>query len=52
MALDDKLYQRNLGVALALSAKEIPTVPTDIEESQDKSKFIFCMCIFTTLLLL
>ncbi|KAF6340316.1 RAD51 associated protein 1 [Rhinolophus ferrumequinum] len=36
MALDDKLYQRDLEVALALSVKELPTV-IDVEESQDKS---------------
>ncbi|XP_036764478.2 RAD51-associated protein 1 isoform X2 [Manis pentadactyla] len=37
MALDDKLYRRDLEVALALSVKELPTVTTDVEESQDKS---------------
>uniref|UniRef100_A0A452QDJ2 RAD51 associated protein 1 n=1 Tax=Ursus americanus TaxID=9643 RepID=A0A452QDJ2_URSAM len=37
MALDDKLYQRDLEVALALSVKEIPTVTIDVEEAQDKS---------------
>lgn len=37
MALDDKLYQRGLEVALALSMKELPTVTIDVEESQDKS---------------
>ncbi|XP_022378084.1 RAD51-associated protein 1 isoform X2 [Enhydra lutris kenyoni] len=37
MALDDKLYQRDLEVALALSVKELPTVTTDVEEAQDKS---------------
>ncbi|XP_073078914.1 RAD51-associated protein 1 isoform X4 [Manis javanica] len=37
MALDDKLYRRDLEVALALSVKEVPTVTTDVEESQDKS---------------
>nr|XP_060491319.1 LOW QUALITY PROTEIN: RAD51-associated protein 1-like [Panthera onca] len=37
MALDDKLYQRDLEVALALSVKELPTVTTDAEEAQDKS---------------
>ncbi|XP_074181355.1 RAD51-associated protein 1 isoform X3 [Rhinolophus sinicus] len=37
MALDDKLYQRDLEVALALSVKELPTVIIDVEESQDKS---------------
>uniref|UniRef100_A0A8C0PSG9 RAD51 associated protein 1 n=2 Tax=Canis lupus familiaris TaxID=9615 RepID=A0A8C0PSG9_CANLF len=37
MALDDKLYQRDLEVALALSVKELPTVTIDVEEAQDKS---------------
>ncbi|XP_047723008.1 RAD51-associated protein 1 [Prionailurus viverrinus] len=37
IALDDKLYQRDLEVALALSVKELPTVTTDAEEAQDKS---------------
>lgn len=52
MALDDKLYQRDLEVALALSVKEIPTVTIDVEEAQDKSNFIFHMFIFITLLFL
>lgn len=52
MALDDKLYRRDLEVALALSVKEVPTVTTDVEESQDKSNFVFCIFIFITLLLL
>ncbi|XP_036920596.1 RAD51-associated protein 1 isoform X4 [Sturnira hondurensis] len=38
MALDDKLYQRDLEVALALSVKEIPTVTTDLEDSQGTEK--------------
>ncbi|XP_012412350.1 RAD51-associated protein 1 [Trichechus manatus latirostris] len=37
MALDDKLYQRDLEVALALSVKETPTVRIDVSESQEKS---------------
>ncbi|KAM9230840.1 RAD51-associated protein 1 [Dugong dugon] len=37
MALDDKLYQRDLEVALALSVKETPTVHIDVSESQDES---------------
>ncbi|XP_009245611.2 RAD51-associated protein 1 isoform X21 [Pongo abelii] len=37
MALDDKLYQRDLEVALALSVKELPTVTTNVQNSQDKS---------------
>ncbi|XP_004052576.2 RAD51-associated protein 1 isoform X2 [Gorilla gorilla gorilla] len=37
MALDDKLYQRDLEVALALSVKELPTVTTNGQNSQDKS---------------
>nr|XP_058138593.1 RAD51-associated protein 1 [Dasypus novemcinctus] len=36
MALDDKLYQRDLEVALALSVKEPPRVTIDVQESQDK----------------
>lgn len=38
MALDDKLYQRDLQVALALSAKELPTVTIDVEGSQGSEK--------------
>ncbi|XP_035874447.1 RAD51-associated protein 1 isoform X6 [Phyllostomus discolor] len=38
MALDDKLYQRDLEVALALSVKEIPTVTIDLEDSQGNEK--------------
>ncbi|XP_070263682.1 RAD51-associated protein 1 isoform X4 [Myotis yumanensis] len=38
MALDDKLYQRDLQVALALSAKELPIVTIDVEGSQDLDK--------------
>ncbi|KAM5332909.1 RAD51-associated protein 1 isoform 3-T3 [Glossophaga mutica] len=41
MALDDKLYQRDLEVALALSVKEIPTVTIDLEDSQGKT-FLYC----------
>ncbi|XP_008046888.1 RAD51-associated protein 1 [Carlito syrichta] len=37
MALDDKLYQRDLEVALALSVKELPTDTTDVQKSQNKS---------------
>uniref|UniRef100_A0A8C8ZSK0 RAD51 associated protein 1 n=1 Tax=Prolemur simus TaxID=1328070 RepID=A0A8C8ZSK0_PROSS len=37
MALDDKLYQRDLEVALALSVKELPIVTVDVQKSQDKS---------------
>uniref|UniRef100_A0A2K6MIU8 RAD51 interacting motif domain-containing protein n=1 Tax=Rhinopithecus bieti TaxID=61621 RepID=A0A2K6MIU8_RHIBE len=37
MALDDKLYQRDLEAALALSVKELPTVTTNVQKSQDKS---------------
>ncbi|XP_019516532.1 PREDICTED: RAD51-associated protein 1 isoform X2 [Hipposideros armiger] len=37
MALDDKLYQRDLEVALALSVEELPTIIIDVEESQDKN---------------
>ncbi|XP_061060647.1 RAD51-associated protein 1 [Eubalaena glacialis] len=37
MPLDDKLYQRDLEVALALSVKELPTITIDVEESQDKN---------------
>uniref|UniRef100_A0A2K5J4Q9 RAD51 interacting motif domain-containing protein n=1 Tax=Colobus angolensis palliatus TaxID=336983 RepID=A0A2K5J4Q9_COLAP len=36
MALDDKFYQRDLEVALALSVKELPTVTTNVQKSQDK----------------
>lgn len=51
MTLDDKLYQRGLEVALALSMKELPTVTIDVEESQDKSNFIFYIFIIFLLLL-
>ncbi|XP_063496884.1 RAD51-associated protein 1 isoform X4 [Symphalangus syndactylus] len=37
MALDDKLYQRDLEVALALSVKELPAVTNNVQKSQDKS---------------
>ncbi|TKC47728.1 hypothetical protein EI555_016418, partial [Monodon monoceros] len=37
MPLDDKLYQRDLEVALALSVKELPAATIDVEESQDKN---------------
>nr|XP_012788634.1 unnamed protein product [Sorex araneus] len=37
MALDDKLYKRDLEVALALSVKELPTVPAGVAEFPDKS---------------
>ncbi|KAM6216235.1 RAD51-associated protein 1 [Rhynchocyon petersi] len=37
MALDDKLYQRDLQVALALSVKETPQVITDGPEPQGQS---------------
>ncbi|XP_073932342.1 RAD51-associated protein 1 isoform X2 [Castor canadensis] len=37
VALDDKLFQRGLEVALALSVKEVPTVTNDVQKSQDKS---------------
>ncbi|XP_006891429.1 PREDICTED: RAD51-associated protein 1 [Elephantulus edwardii] len=37
MALDDKLYQRDLKVALALSAKETPTDTTDVPGSRDEN---------------
>lgn len=51
MALDDKLYQRDLEVALALSVKELPTVTTNVQKSQDKSNFIFCIFSFKTFLM-
>ncbi|XP_057559512.1 dual specificity tyrosine-phosphorylation-regulated kinase 4 isoform X3 [Hippopotamus amphibius kiboko] len=38
LALDDKLYQRDLEVALALSVKELPTITIDVEESQGTDK--------------
>ncbi|XP_016070761.1 PREDICTED: RAD51-associated protein 1 isoform X2 [Miniopterus natalensis] len=38
MVLDDKLYQRDLEVALALSARELPTVIIDVEGSQGSEK--------------
>ncbi|KAG5214560.1 hypothetical protein JEQ12_000136 [Ovis aries] len=38
MALDDKLYRRDLEVALALSVKEVPAVTTDVEQSQGFDK--------------
>ncbi|XP_063496886.1 RAD51-associated protein 1 isoform X7 [Symphalangus syndactylus] len=37
MALDDKLYQRDLEVALALSVKELPAVTNNVQKSQDKN---------------
>ncbi|KAM9684833.1 RAD51-associated protein 1 isoform 2-T2 [Dama dama] len=38
MALDDKLYQRDLEVALALSVKEVPAVTIDVKQSQGFDK--------------
>ncbi|KAB0386723.1 hypothetical protein FD755_001679 [Muntiacus reevesi] len=38
LALDDKLYQRDLEVALALSVKEVPAVTIDVEQSQGFDK--------------
>ncbi|XP_027396870.1 RAD51-associated protein 1 isoform X1 [Bos indicus x Bos taurus] len=38
MALDDKLYKRDLEVALALSVKEVPAVTIDVEQSQGFDK--------------
>ncbi|XP_007935380.1 RAD51-associated protein 1 [Orycteropus afer afer] len=40
MALDDKLYQRDLEVALALSVKETPTVTIAVPESESQDKSI------------
>lgn len=37
LALDDKLYQRDLEVALALSVKEQPADTTDVKKSHDES---------------
>ncbi|KAL1789337.1 RAD51-associated protein 1 isoform X1 [Sigmodon hispidus] len=37
MALDDKVFQRGLEVALALSVKELPTVTDQVLKSQEKS---------------
>ncbi|XP_040137022.1 RAD51-associated protein 1 isoform X3 [Ictidomys tridecemlineatus] len=37
MTLDEKVFQRGLEVALALSMKELPTVPNDVQKSQNKS---------------
>lgn len=45
MPLDDKLYQRDLEAALALSVKELPAATIDVEESQDNSNFIFGNCL-------
>ncbi|KAK7805447.1 hypothetical protein U0070_017730 [Myodes glareolus] len=36
MALDDKVFQRGLEVALALSVKELPTVTNQVQNSQEK----------------
>ena len=49
MALDDKLYQRDLEVALALSVKEVPAVTIDVEQSQGKRNFIFCNYLWNLL---
>ncbi|XP_055465388.1 RAD51-associated protein 1 isoform X2 [Psammomys obesus] len=37
VALDDKVFQRGLEVALALSVKELPTLSNDVKKSQEKS---------------
>lgn len=36
MALDDKVFQRGLEVALALSVKELPVVTNQVQNSQEK----------------
>ncbi|XP_049977994.1 RAD51-associated protein 1 isoform X1 [Alexandromys fortis] len=36
MALDDKVFQRGLEVALALSVKELPAVSNQVQNSQEK----------------
>ncbi|XP_027284142.1 RAD51-associated protein 1 isoform X5 [Cricetulus griseus] len=36
MALDDKVFQRGLEVALALSVKELPAVTNQVQNSQEK----------------
>lgn len=50
MALDDKVFQRGLEVALALSVKELPTVTNQVQNSQEKCKSIFCVIIFKSIL--
>lgn len=37
MALDEKLYRRDLEVALALSVKELPPSTEDVQKSQGRS---------------
>ncbi|XP_010609893.1 RAD51-associated protein 1 isoform X1 [Fukomys damarensis] len=37
MVLDDKIFQRGLEAALALSVKDHPVVANDVQKSQDKS---------------
>lgn len=37
MALDDKIFQRGLEAALALSVKDHPVVTNDVQKSQDKN---------------
>ncbi|XP_021487417.1 RAD51-associated protein 1 isoform X2 [Meriones unguiculatus] len=37
VALDDKVFQRGLEVALALSVKELPTLSNEVKKSQEKS---------------
>lgn len=37
MALDEKLYRRDLEVALALSVKELPPNTEDVQKSQGRS---------------
>ncbi|XP_027284143.1 RAD51-associated protein 1 isoform X6 [Cricetulus griseus] len=37
MALDDKVFQRGLEVALALSVKELPAVTNQVQNSQEKN---------------
>lgn len=40
VALDDKVFQRGLEVALALSVKELPTVTNQVQKSQEKSNSV------------
>lgn len=45
MALDDKVFQRGLEVALALSVKELPTLTNQVKKPEERSKSILCVFI-------
>ena len=43
VALDDKVFQRGLEVALALSVKDLPTLTNQVKNSEEKSNYVLCI---------